>query len=61
MSADVLLLLWTAVFLLPTAIAFARGGLFGIGWWALWNLLVGWHPTFWLVMLMLAMQRRALA
>jgi hypothetical protein len=58
---DLTLLAWVAVFVLPTAVAFARGGLFGIGWWTLANLLLGWHPVFWLVMLMLAMHRRALA
>lgn len=56
---DMLLLIWISVFALPTGVAFARGGLFGLGWWALANLLVGWHPTFWILMLMLARHRHA--
>jgi hypothetical protein len=52
---DALLWLWAAIFLAPTIIAVARGR--RIRWWAFWNLLAGWHPTGWIVMLMLAGRR----
>jgi hypothetical protein len=55
MSTDALLLLWVAIFVLPTAVAFARGR--RLRWWLLANLLIGWHPTLWITLLALAGRR----
>lgn len=57
---DALIIAWGAILMAPTALAFARGGPFAIGWWVLANLLLGWHPTLWIIMLVLARHRRTI-
>jgi hypothetical protein len=55
MTDDAWILLWVTIFALPTAVAVARGR--RLRWWAFWNLLAGWHPTGWIVLLALAGRR----
>jgi hypothetical protein len=55
MTTDMLIVLWAAIFVLPTAVAFARGR--RLRWWLNCNLLLGTQPSAWVVMLMLAGRR----
>jgi hypothetical protein len=57
-STNITLVIWSALLLMPAAIAAARGGPYGIASWALASLLIGWHPTGWILLTMLAITWR---
>jgi hypothetical protein len=56
---DAWVLLWAAIYFMPLGVAVARGR--RLRWWALANLLLGWQPSAWIAMLMLAARRTRIA
>ena len=57
-SNNITFVIWGVLLLMPAAISAARGGPYGIASWALAGLLIGWHPTGWILLTMLAITWR---
>jgi hypothetical protein len=57
-TKNITFIIWGALLFMPMAIAAARGGPYGIASWALAILLIGWHPTGWILLTMLAITWR---
>ena len=57
-STNITNIIWGALLLMPAAIAAARGGPYGIASCALASLLIGWQPTGWILLTMLAITWR---